>query len=81
MAELRSLPSRERGLKSSIRKTGEYKITPSLPSRERGLKFAALEGSDAEDQSLPSRERGLKSLRVHEPGGREGGRSLRGSVD
>ena len=58
---LRSLPSRERGLKwrYGVRVQGVY---GSLPSRERGLKSkddAPLRGAIG---SLPSRERGLKCL-------------------
>ena len=58
--DLRSLPSRERGLKSKAADGGES-VTWSLPSRERGLKYASKDNVYSDDVSLPSRERGLKS--------------------
>ena len=56
---MRSLPSRERGLKF---KNDEYKkrVEESLPSRERGLKFVDVLVQLLLVPSLPSRERGLK---------------------
>ena len=55
-----SLPSRERGLKSSwpVQCRRAFR---SLPSRERGLKFDILADLGELLESLPSRERGLKS--------------------
>ena len=54
-----SLPSRERGLKSSDL-DGQEATIQSLPSRERGLKFVAGILLFEFLLSLPSRERGLK---------------------
>ena len=55
----RSLPSRERGLKS-LKAAASGLIARSLPSRERGLKFLLLRMHLISPPSLPSRERGLK---------------------
>ena len=55
-----SLPTRERGLKSSGRKiAGNW--YESLPTRERGLKFDGFGDMVRGFLSLPTRERGLKS--------------------
>ena len=59
MAGVSSLPSRERGLKSSTL-DAKYDCSLSLPSRERGLKLMVLVCIAVMIQSLPSRERGLK---------------------
>ena len=56
---LRSLPSRERGLKS--KRLFICRLSRrSLPSRERGLKLFIAVGFHDVILSLPSRERGLK---------------------
>ncbi len=57
--KVRSLPSRERGLKQ-ITEWQAYYHLESLPSRERGLKLEMEEEEITDRQSLPSRERGLK---------------------
>ena len=75
----RSLPSRERGLKS-VRNRYPVLSHWSLPSRERGLKFQSEKESVSAHTSLPSRERGLK-LHMREFNADHGGRSLHGSVD
>ena len=56
---MKSLPSRERGLKCNGNKRGINKNL-SLPSRERGLKYLHSAARSAANRSLPSRERGLK---------------------
>ena len=58
---MQSLPSRERGLKSSNTYT-DRRRSLSLPSRERGLKSVVVVYLHGLRKSLPSRERGLKSL-------------------
>ena len=77
---IRSLPSRERGLKSGL---GAASKPPgwSLPSRERGLKFDHVESPGDHVLSLPSRERGLKLLFVTLDYQWYACRSLHGSVD
>ena len=75
-----SLPSRERGLKSTI----AIETVPSelsLPSRERGLKFFENNQDLLDILSLPSRERGLKSGVGQQRFYHKASRSLRGSVD
>ena len=57
----KSLPSRERGLKS-LGDLESVNVEQSLPSRERGLKCLDKHSRSLVEQSLPSRERGLKSL-------------------
>ena len=59
ISRMRSLPSRERGLKSMIQSVFPL-MKWSLPSRERGLKFLYNPPFSLLDASLPSRERGLK---------------------
>ena len=59
----KSLPSRERGLKSDA-VVFQFNHPRSLPSRERGLKSIVSAGTQNQDTSLPSRERGLKSSRL-----------------
>ena len=76
----RSLPSRERGLKSSIGTSFAMIADSSLPSRERGLKCCATIRALESNSSLPSRERGLKSSDNLFPSDANS-RSLRGSVD
>ena len=56
---LKSLPSRERGLKCGTTWT-RPSWSGSLPSRERGLKYVSGVIGHAVRASLPSRERGLK---------------------
>ena len=56
---VRSLPSRERGLKFHAIGLAVDRHK-SLPSRERGLKSNVVKAAIAEATSLPSRERGLK---------------------
>ena len=56
---MRSLPTRERGLKWAVR-CMLCMITMSLPTRERGLKFLYLRVLYLRVRSLPTRERGLK---------------------
>ena len=73
-----SLPTRERGLKSS-QAPAQTPCSTSLPTRERGLKCRFWSVWKMVDWSLPTRERGLKY------GSRVSGsslmrRSLRGSV-
>ncbi len=63
---MRSLPSRERGLKS-LTHISRCATCLSLPSRERGLKLGDAHGKAIEEMSLPSRERGLKSSAIREP--------------
>ena len=55
-----SLPSRERGLKSTFLFL-DASCGMSLPSRERGLKYYSSCTILCRRRSLPSRERGLKS--------------------
>ena len=57
---MRSLPTRERGLKFDD--TPENRLTNalSLPTRERGLKFLLMMVYLLALMSLPTRERGLK---------------------
>ena len=55
----KSLPSRERGLKSA-RSGVRVNSLQSLPSRERGLKSVLAKIVLSFTKSLPSRERGLK---------------------
>ena len=62
---MRSLPSRERGLKSECLPWTEGGAHPSLPSRERGLKLCPVFPPPDVSRSLPSRERGLKSGKDH----------------
>ena len=57
---VRSLPSRERGLKCHQVVSGPT-VARSLPSRERGLKYVEHTKKPLASMSLPSRERGLKS--------------------
>ena len=56
---MKSLPSRERGLKSAVANS-QAGLVMSLPSRERGLKYFEVHGEALQSASLPSRERGLK---------------------
>ena len=57
----KSLPTRERGLKSNL--SVAYAVAyRSLPTRERGLKFLRSFLMRIVLQSLPTRERGLKYL-------------------
>ena len=58
---LKSLPTRERGLK--LKKKKELaEQEASLPTRERGLKYAAYKKLRLAVGSLPTRERGLKFI-------------------
>ncbi len=75
----RSLPTRERGLKS-VRTIPSIVKHTSLPTRERGLKFIMIYTGLRIEESLPTRERGLKFCNCEESGVRYC-RSLRGSVD
>ena len=59
--ELKSLPSRERGLKY-VTPFVYVRYSKSLPSRERGLKLYRHRKKHGKIESLPSRERGLKSF-------------------
>ena len=62
MVHIMSLPSWERGLKStSFTFIGEDGVE-SLPSWERGLKYSSRTGRDSGKKSLPSWERGLKYI-------------------
>ena len=54
-----SLPSWERGLKSTYEEAVAYG-TESLPSWERGLKYVVYKACLVAVSSLPSWERGLK---------------------
>ena len=56
---VRSLPTRERGLKRSYNWIQTVKIL-SLPTRERGLKQIFDQNKNLSEKSLPIRERGLK---------------------
>ena len=79
ICRIRSLPSRERGLKSACRWYGQGRRR-SLPSRERGLKSVLCGRPWPTSRSLPSRERGLKYALLFDSI-LDAGRSLHGSVD
>ena len=78
--DIKSLPSRERGLKHQYYVKGTGTST-SLPSRERGLKREVEVAEQLWYLSLPSRERGLKHHGHGVTTTIQHRRSLRGSVD
>ena len=76
---VRSLPTRERGLKWQFWKFRPYpKIVAPYAGAWIEIIFASV--SRFASWSLPTRERGLKSFTVRIPDEKTG-RSLRGSVD
>ena len=75
-----SLPSWERGLKSTALDTPVATPAVSLPSWERGLKYGIYDQDLFQSASLPSWERGLKYDYGFVPVDSKG-RSPRGSVD
>ena len=58
----KSLPTRERGLKSKFKFRFYNVYVWSLPTRERGLKYKPGHVCREHRLSLPTRERGLKSV-------------------
>ena len=77
---LRSLPSRERGLKLNGTGVTELVITVA-PFAGAWIETQMISDVLCTQLSLPSRERGLKHLRLHHPAKSNHCRSLRGSVD
>ena len=77
---IRSLPSRERGLKLDVR-LYERGATESLPSRERGLKFQEQVASLQDENVAPLAGAWIEIYSLKLRSTRSPGRSPRGSVD